>query len=368
MSRDRFDVLERFQPLFEAPEPSFEGFVRRRDRKRRNQRIAAGMVGFAVFLAAIALVALSPIDRSVTPGGGGEPQPTGPPEPAVAPEAGGIVGLPAPGATPSTPEHGKLVLYLEGNAGGPFTAVWVYADGRLIWGDMGNLPAGAPTEGASGFVEQHLTPAGVEFLRTQVISTGLFEDDLALLRGPGDPGFLTIRVRNGDRLVWLTWAVQENYRVPKDAPSATPEQASALEGIAALIADPMSWPARTWEDKDLETFVPSKYQVWLRLFPDQGSGPSLPVGAREWALLPATATDLLRLGTKVDPAFYELTTDDTRGLAEALNEAGLEPLAMPWDEAVLRYALEDPHEPGSSLYVFIGPVLPHGEAIFLGPG
>ena len=24
MSRDRFDVLERFQPLFEAPEPSFE--------------------------------------------------------------------------------------------------------------------------------------------------------------------------------------------------------------------------------------------------------------------------------------------------------------------------------------------------------
>ena len=365
MSRDRFDVLERFQPLFEAPEPSFEGFVRRRDRKRRNQRIAAGMVGFAVFLAAIALVALSPIDRSVTPGGGGEPQPTGPPEPTVAPEAGGIVGLPAPGATPSTPEHGKLVLYLEG--GGSFTAVWVYADGRLIWGDMGSLPAGAPTEGATGFVEQHLTPAGVEFLRTQVISTGLFEDDLALLRGPGDPGFLTIRVRNGDRLVWLTWAVQENFRVPKDAPSATPDQASALEGISALLTDPTSWPASAWEDRDVETFVPSKYKVWLRLFPDHGSGPSLPVGAREWALLPATATDLLRLGTKVDQAIYELTTDDTRALAEALREGGLEPLAIP-GEAVLRYALEDPYEPGSSLYVFFGPVLPHGEAIFLGPG
>ena len=367
MSDDRFDVLDRFAPLFEAPEPAFEGFLRRRDRKRRNQRITAGAVGMAVFLAAVWIVTTGgPFDRTLTPGGGGGTGPTGEPEPTVAPEAGGIVGLPTPGATPSAPEHGRLVLYLEG--GGTFTAVWVYADGRLIWGDMGNLPAGAPTEGATGFVEQHLTPAGVEFLRTQVLSTGLFEDDLALLRGPGDPGFLTIRVRNGDRLVWLTWAVQENYRVPKDAPSATPEQASALEGISSLLADPMSWPASAWEDQDLETFVPSRYQVGLRLFPGQGPGPNLPVGAREWALLPAPATDLLRLGTKLDPAFYELTTDDARALAEALNEAGLEPLAMPMGEAVVRYTLEDPYEPGSSLYVFVGPVLPHGEAVFLGPG
>ena len=359
MSRDRFDVLERFQPLFEAPEPSFEGFLRRRDRKRRNQRIAAGMVGFAVFLAAIALVAVSPSDRSVTPLGGGERQPTG------SPEAEGIVGLPTPGATPSAPEHGRLVLYFEG--GGPFSAVWVYADGRLIWGDMGNLPAGAPTAGATGFVEQHLTPAGVEFLRTQVISTGLFEHDLALLRGPDEPGFLTIRVRNGDRLVWLTWAVQENYRVPKDAPSATPEQASALEGISALLADPASWPASAWEDRDLETFVPSGYRVGLRVFPDQGPGPNLPVGARELALLPEPAAALLRLGTKVDQAFYELSTDETRALAEALHQSGLESWAIA-GAAVLRYRLEDPYEPGNSLWVFIGPVMPHGEAIFLGPG
>ena len=361
-------LLERALRRFE-PEPGLTDRVfRRRDRKRRNQRIAAGMVGFAVFLAAIALVSISPIDRTVTPGGGGEPQPTRPPETSIAPEAGGIVGLPAPGATPDAPEPGRLVLHLEGGGAGPFTAVWVYADGRLIWGDMGNLPEGAPIEGATGFVEQHLTPEGVEFLRTQVISTGLFEHDLSLVRGPGDPGFLTIRVRNGDRLVWLTWAVQENYRVPKDAQSATPEQASALEGIYALLADPMSWPASAWEDQDPETFVPSRYQVSLRVFPDQGPGPDLPVGGRELALLPAPATDLLLLGTKVDQAVYELTTDDTRALAEALNEAGLEPLAMPRGEAVLRYGLEDPYEPGNSLVVFFGPVLPHGEAIFLGPG
>jgi hypothetical protein len=53
---DRFDVLERFAPMFEPPEPSFERFLRRRDRKRRNQRIAAGVVGIAVFLAAAWIV------------------------------------------------------------------------------------------------------------------------------------------------------------------------------------------------------------------------------------------------------------------------------------------------------------------------
>jgi hypothetical protein len=41
---------------------------------------------------------------------------------------------------------------------------------------------------------------------------------------------------------------------------------------------------------------------------------------------------------------------------------------MPMGEAVLRYQFEDPSEPGNSLYLFFGPVLPHGEAIFLGPG
>ena len=353
MSRDRFEVLERFQPLFEAPEPSFEGFVRRRDRKRRHQRIAAGIVGFAVFLAAIALVALSPFDRTVTPLGGGETQPTG------APEAEGIVGLPTPGATPSAPKHGRLVLSLGGGSGA-FTAVWVYEDGRLIWGDVGNFPDGAPTDGATGFVEQHLTPEGVEFLRTEIISTGLFDHDLALLRS--QPGILTIQVRNGDRLVRVTWAVQE-----KGAPLATPEQVSALEDISALIDDPTSWPASAWEDRDLETFVPSNYRVWLRVFSD--TGPDLPVGSREWALLPAPAADVLRLGAKVNPASYELTTNQTRALAEALNAAGLEPLTpMPMGEAVLRYRLDDPYEPGNSLYLFFGPVLPHGEAIFLGPG
>jgi Tol biopolymer transport system component len=65
---DRFDVLERYAQMFEAPDASFDGLLRRRDRKRRNQRIAAGMVGIAVFLGAVWLVTTGgPFDRTQTP-------------------------------------------------------------------------------------------------------------------------------------------------------------------------------------------------------------------------------------------------------------------------------------------------------------
>jgi hypothetical protein len=53
------DERERFEEafaLFERPEPAWERLVRRRDRKRRNQRITAGVVGIAVFLTAIWIV------------------------------------------------------------------------------------------------------------------------------------------------------------------------------------------------------------------------------------------------------------------------------------------------------------------------
>jgi hypothetical protein len=367
-------TLERGLGGATPPPDGLERMLRRRDRKRRNQRIAAGAVGIAVFVASILVAAGSALDRSQegsSPAGvGNGPTATLPLESVGPPVRQGIVGLPNPGAAPSKPERGRLVLHLGGGAGFSWTDLWVYADGRAIWGDgpWAHQPADAPVEGATGFVEQHITPAWVESLRTQVISTGLFEHDLALLDllGPGDPNFLEIQVRNGDRLVWLTWAVKENWRVTKDSPTATPEQASALMGILSLLSDPESWPARAWENQDPETFVPSRYQVWLRAWNPQ-TGNNLPDGERALGLLPRSATDILSRGTKVDRMSRELTTDDVRALAEALSGAGLQPQSMD-GEAVLRYELDIPYEPGSVLTVFIGPVLPHGEAIFLGPG
>ena len=79
------ELLERVGERFAFPEQcASRRSQRRRDRKRRKQRIAAGVVGFAVFLAAIALVALSPIDRSRSEAGGTRrrgPAPTVPPKP-----------------------------------------------------------------------------------------------------------------------------------------------------------------------------------------------------------------------------------------------------------------------------------------------
>ena len=69
------------------------------------------------------------------------------------------------------------------------------------------------------------------------------------------------------------------------------------------------------------------------------------------------------------PGSYELTTDHTGALAEALNEAGLEPLSRcPWGRPSCGTRSRIPTSSGNSLYLFFGPVLPHGEAIFLGPG
>ena len=55
MINERESFEEAFA-LFERPEPAWERLVRRRDRKQRNQRIVAGVVGIAVFVAAIWIV------------------------------------------------------------------------------------------------------------------------------------------------------------------------------------------------------------------------------------------------------------------------------------------------------------------------
>jgi dipeptidyl aminopeptidase/acylaminoacyl peptidase len=49
------DLIERAVQVVAPQEPSFEGLLRRRDRKRRNQRLAAGAVGLAIGIAVMAL-------------------------------------------------------------------------------------------------------------------------------------------------------------------------------------------------------------------------------------------------------------------------------------------------------------------------
>ena len=73
-------TLERGVGGATPPPDGFERMLRRRDRRRRNQRIAAGVVGIAVFLAAIWIVtSVGSFDRTQPAVTG----PTGPPAPGV---------------------------------------------------------------------------------------------------------------------------------------------------------------------------------------------------------------------------------------------------------------------------------------------
>jgi hypothetical protein len=62
-------VLERAGSNAPQPNLELERILRRRDRKRRNQRFAAGVVGVAVFVAALGIVtSVGPLNRSETTG------------------------------------------------------------------------------------------------------------------------------------------------------------------------------------------------------------------------------------------------------------------------------------------------------------
>jgi len=75
---DPRSLLERESRRFIQQDGAFERLVRRRDRKRRNQRIAAGFVGIAVFVAAVWIVTSGlSFDRTETPAVPG-PAETGP--------------------------------------------------------------------------------------------------------------------------------------------------------------------------------------------------------------------------------------------------------------------------------------------------
>jgi hypothetical protein len=77
------EILERAERAARSvvvPDGRFEDLLRRRDRKRRNQRITAGVVGIAVFVAAVWIVTSGgAFDRTETPAATG-PAETGPTE------------------------------------------------------------------------------------------------------------------------------------------------------------------------------------------------------------------------------------------------------------------------------------------------
>jgi RNA polymerase sigma-70 factor (ECF subfamily) len=325
-------------------------------------------VRIALVAAAAAVVAIFGINVLQLSRGMGGPSTAGSPSLSASPsEQVGIVGLPPEGADLSDSASGELVLQYDGNLSGPASEIWVFADGRLIWNRYRYVPADA-SAAFIGLVEQRLTASGIEFLRSEVISTGLFENDLALAR-EGDGPFLGIQVRNGDRPVRVTWAVRENWRVGQDAPVPTREQEMALRDLSALLTDPASWPASAWEDQTIRAYVPSRFSVCFRGIPQ----PIEPARIQE--LLPEPAQLLLRAGDQTQEERVpsngdcsRVTTHDARALAQILEGAGIEQEAPDKGAFWVRYLLPNQPDLGNTVWISFGPVLPSGEATWLGPG
>jgi WD40 repeat protein len=98
-------VLERAGSNFAPLDLELESILRRRDRKRRNQRIAAGVVGIAVFVAAVWVVTTGgSFNRTQQPA----MQPTPTPPAGTAPETGYLIDL-------NTGEMTQLPKSIAGN-------------------------------------------------------------------------------------------------------------------------------------------------------------------------------------------------------------------------------------------------------------
>lgn len=337
MTDNSHETLERIAQRVPIPEPAYDRFLRHRERKERNRRLRAGALALVVigFAAATFLreyrSAPMPADRPV------QPSPIGHVEEPPAPRSP-IEGLEFPmlpdGAQPSKPITGEaivefrswplLVGYLE---------MAIYADGRVIW---------HPDQKDVGFFQLRLTPAGVDTIRSIIISTGLFDHDLDI-RLPGDLSRLTI-VR-GDRSVFVQWADASWLEGHKDNHGATASEARDLAAIERLLGDPSAWQLSgdLYADPEIRPFVPSGF-----LFEYDRDDPDL-------AQLPLPARDLL---ARYDPGSTDcsvVTTDVARKIARALALAGFAPLTN--TPTYLDWKL--PGESGGPSNPHLNAVLPH---------
>jgi hypothetical protein len=185
--------------------------------------------------------------------------------------------------------------------------VAVYADGRLIWDRV--------VDERVVYLEQRLTPEGVEWLRSRTVSTGLFEHDLVLGLAL-DPG--TMEVRRRDRSVIVAWG-----RTSKDVPDidlpdrfveATPAQAGELTELESFFRDPTAWglPRDMYRQPEITPFAPTHLVVgYDRARPDLSSLPS-----------PAREIVTSHLEPALSGGCESISIDQAREVVDALVRAG----------------------------------------------
>ncbi len=291
----------------------------------------------------------------------------------------GFIGIPPIGATPSTPTRGELVLSAYGVTRHSRNKVWVYRDGRMIFQRElhpgTKHPPGSANRESTGFLERQLTPKGIESLRSEILSTGLFGHDRELEMARPVPFFNYIYVRNGGQLVRVTWHQDPPYASEHAYPLATREQATTLQRLVARVTEPETWlPSSAWRDRQVRAYVPATFEL--------GYGP-WPLDAKYSDILkklPAPARDVLRatnprrkrglVGFQGDlvPAytyFYTVTSEQARSLRTAFVDAGLE---VDWrvGDVALAYRVGARHPKAGAISITFVSILPHGEPS--GPG
>jgi hypothetical protein len=288
----------------------------------------------------------------------------------------GFVGLPPEGATPSAPVSGQLVARLVGRSTthGSLAQISLYADGRLIWARHDDLPEGA-NPFVTGLLEQHLTPAGVEQLRSEILSTGLFDHDVALASSRFVWGEVDARV--ADRLVHVEWNRRDTAGADPNSATwvtATPEQERGLERLDALLTHPaQGLPASAWADIGVRAYVPSTFAVCWEGWPAEVSDPQHDP-SRILSLLPPAARDVLagkettrhagKRGWAGGPYYpsardcANVATAEASSLAQTLDAAGI---ARTDPAAGLEYSFELPGPSRETAQITFEPLLPDGE-------
>jgi hypothetical protein len=344
---DLRSLLERAdRAVARLPDPfgELERIRDRLDRRRRNQRVTAGVVGLALFLAAGWIVA-NGVSDDPTP----RPGVTGP----VVPRGRvGIVGVPPEGAVPSLPETGQALLRAHGRcvaATGAFCRVWLYADGRVIWNRDGELPYGA-NELTTGLLEQRLTTHGIELLRAAFLATGGCD------RASQDGRF--------------------DCFPPMPGPAPFPP-------IPMPGWEDPSWglPAGAWAEPEIKGFVPSRFAMCFQGATRESVSDDwydqLTWGAVEPArvmtLLPSSAAELLgERDPETPPAqlhhpapCYTMTIEEARSVVTMLGAAS------EWDQISPSHNLEYRRETPDGLRqttALILPIMPNGEWVRAGGG
>jgi hypothetical protein len=316
------DRAERAANSLVGTDDAYERLLRRRDRKRRSQRITAGIVGIAVFVAALWIVgdvaSFNRTEETVVPGGSGTTRPAETGSAETGPAINGpyeydpsadYVGLPPKGAQPSGPESSELVA---GDV--VFHAGWVYVfeDGRVISNSGPPMPTGT--------VEQRLTPEGVELVRSGAIRASDF-----------------ICLDEGHGALWRRFSGCSQVPRHEIPPSA-------------------------WEDSTLRPYVPYRYAIGLS---DEPLG-WYPMEVQDLLRGKETMFDVAWMGKKVEG--FVVTTEEARTVDEILADAGFL-IDIPGVTAVTHQRwVADSSDPEGMTLVSFDPILPDGTIGTMGGG